>query len=309
MGTILRVDLWAASEEAPALFAAVWTEADRVDRLMSSWKPQSEISRLAPGRCSPVHPETFAVLGFSQQLCRVSGGAFDVTVGPLLRARGLYGGPVREPSPEELLQTLRNVGCSRFTLDPAVGCVRLEPGTALDLGGVAKGYALDRARDALLARGVRRAVLDLGGQLHHIGSGHRVAVLDPTDPEQLAALFTAAEVSVSTSSQSERPGHILDPATGLPASGLLGVTVTHPSGMVADALSTALFVRGRKLLPAVLEAFPEAGVILLADPGPGKKLQPQDVTVAGILRGKTAVLPPGERSERPRGARADPSPK
>jgi thiamine biosynthesis lipoprotein len=317
MGTLLRVDLWAEPDASASLFAAAWAEADRVDRLMSSWKPESEISRLAPGLCNPASPETLEVLRFSQRLCGASGGAFDVTVGPLLCLWGLYGGPARRPSDQEIDLALRRVGCSRYSIDEAQGCVRLQSGSALDLGGVAKGYALDQARAALLRLGVRRAVLDLGGQLHHIGSAHRVAVLDPTDPRQALAVFAVAEASVATSAQSERfveidgqrQGHILDPATGRPARGLLSVTVTHPSAMAADALSTALFVRGPALLPAVLASFPEAGVLLAADPGPARRLQPRHLTVAGRLQGNVALLQPGERSERPRGARAERSPK
>lgn len=293
MGTVFTVEIEAPAD--PALCALAWAEVDRVDHRMSSWKPDSEISLLVPGRCCPVHPDTLEVLRTSQQVCRHSGGAFDVTVAPLLRAWGLLGGQPALPSGPALAAARALVGCERYTLDPVRSCVRLEPGSSVDLGGIAKGWALDRARSALLDAGVRQAVLDLGGQLHHIGSGHRAVVLDPRNPDRALVAFDASGLSVSTSAQTERfveidgvrHGHILDPATGQPASGVICAAVTHPSAMIADALSTALFVRGRGGLEPLLAAYPEAGVLLL---------EPEGLTLAGTLQGPGPDLGKSERS-------------
>ena len=300
MGTLLRIELEAEPSQAPELFTDAWGEFDRVDRRMSSYRADSEIERLGSTTCCPVSADTMEVLEFSQRVCRGTDGAFDVTVAPLIDAWGFRGHPPAVPSEAELAAALAKVGCDRFRLSTSDSCVWLDEGTHVDLGGVAKGYALDLARKRLVERGVRRAVLDLGGQLHHIGTGHPVVVAHPLEPRKGFVSFSVTDASVSTSAQTEhyleidghRYGHILDPRTGHPATGMLSVTVVHPSGMVADALSTALFVGGPKLVESVLKEFPDAGLLLIREPGAAGEIRSEDVTVHGSLKLQLAAVRP-----------------
>lgn len=300
MGTLLRIELETEPSAAPQLFADAWTEIDRVDHEMSGYRADSEIERLSSSTCSPLSTESLEVLEFSQRVCRGTDGAFDITVAPLIVAWGFRGHAPVVPSEEEIAAARGKVGCDRFRLSATESCAWLDEGTHLDLGGVAKGYALDLARKSLVDRGVRRAVLDLGGQLHHIGANHSVVVANPFEPEKGIAILNVSDASVSTSAQTERfievegrrYGHILDPRTGRPASGMLSATVAHPSGMVADTLSTALFVGGPKLVDSVLEEFPDAGILLVREPVGGHEIRSEDVTVHGRLDVQLAELLP-----------------
>jgi thiamine biosynthesis lipoprotein len=211
--------------DAAALTAAVRRTYDSlrvVDSLLSTYRDDSEISRVnrgAGGGPTPVSPTFAAVLDEALRTARRSSGAFDPAGG---RWRGI-------------------------AWDPATGRVALPAGAALDFGGIAKGYALDRAALAL-AGAADSAVLSVGGQLLVLGGGpgRPVGIADPDNPLALLALLDgpAGRFSVSTSSQGEQPGHIVDPGTGRAAERARSVSVLARTGIVADAWSTALFVLG-----------------------------------------------------------------
>ncbi|MGH7671816.1 MAG: FAD:protein FMN transferase, partial [Gemmatimonadales bacterium] len=189
-----------------------------LDSLLSTYRDDSEISRINRRRRGRVAPAFAAVLGEALAVARASGGAFD--------------------------PTKRN--WKRVGFDSTRGTVRLAPGVSLDFGGIAKGYALDRA--ALALAGVAdSALLDLGGQFLWVSPRATRRLVGIADPDNSLRALAAVEMrggSVSTSSQAERPGHILDPRAGLPAGRARSVTVLAPSGMAADAWSTAFFVLG-----------------------------------------------------------------
>ena len=262
MGTYVRVtiatdDSIAMSREASRALAVF----QRVDSLMSNWTTTSEVARInreAAGASTRVHPEVGAVLEASLRLWRESGGAFDITVEPLIRAWGFLGGPRRVPTDDEIRAALARVGAQRVHYDPLTRSLRFDDaGVRIDLGGIAKGYAVDVAAESLKAHGVRDALVDLSGNMVAIGSpagagGWRIGIRDPRDRIPYIARLSITGQAISTSGQYEQfiardgrtYGHIMDPRTGRPSEGLISVTVVSPSAMECDGWDTPLFVMG-----------------------------------------------------------------
>ena len=225
MGTVLTVGAW--GPDSTAMLRALEQAYDSVrtvDSLLSTFRKDSEISRINRGAGSGE---------------RSVSATFQVVLREALRVAGLSGGAF-----DPTLRDWRRVG-----FDSARGTVHLGRGIALDFGGIAKGYALDRA--ALALEGVAdSAVLNLGGQLLVLGGNAQrvwpIGIPDPEHPLDLLALveIPSGRFSVSTSSQAEQPGHIQDPRTGRAARLARSVTVVASTAMAADAWSTAFIVLG-----------------------------------------------------------------
>jgi FAD:protein FMN transferase len=241
MGTILEIEAFGPdSGAAEAGVAAAFRSVEEVEARLSNWRPDSEISRANAGRPISLSPATWASLTRAFALARETGGAFDPTVGAVTRVDRSRARP-------------EAVGWRNARLDP--GARRLSfavAGGTIDTGGFAKGEALDRALVALRSHGVRAARLNFGGQISLFGaSGTRfrdlgtVSIAEPRlGSSRELARFRAPDGSVSTSGQSEQPGHIVDPQSGAPVTFRGSVTVFADTGTRADALSTALFVLG-----------------------------------------------------------------
>jgi high-affinity iron transporter len=277
MGTVGEVRVYAMDrpDQAPAAIEAAFAEMRTIDRLMAVQRPESDVSRMnreAATRATSVDPRVIDVLCAARRVSQLTDGAFDVTVLPVVEAWGFLEGPphrprTRPPGP---------AGWGRVDVDVVHGTVRYEtPEVGVDLGGIAKGYALDRARDVLLGRGAHAAWLDLGGNVATIGtppgaSAWRIGVRDPRHAGALLGVVEVGEASVSTSSDAERfvddadgrAGHVIDPRTGAPADALVAATVVTASGTLADALSTAAVVLGARRFEPVLARV--AGEALLA---------------------------------------------
>jgi thiamine biosynthesis lipoprotein len=242
MGTILEIEaVGRDAAAAEAGVAAAFRAADEVEARLSNWRPESEISRAnAAGGPVSLSPATWGSLTRAFALARETGGAFDPTVGAVTRADP---GRARPDA----------VGWQKARLDPRGRRLSFAvAGGAIDTGGFAKGEALDRALVALRSHGVLAARLNFGGQISLFGtSGTGLRDLDVVSIAEPRAgssrelgRFWAEDGSVSTSGQSEHPGHIVDPQTGAPVRFAGSVTVVADTGTRADALSTALFVLG-----------------------------------------------------------------
>ncbi|TBR21952.1 FAD:protein FMN transferase [bacterium] len=219
MGTLLEATLDRAAD-APALEAA-FAEVARLEGLLSTYRPDSEVSRLNAAAGSPareVSGDLWALLEASSRAWSASGGLFDPTFSSSPPARGF----------------------GRLGLDSGRRKAFLPPGARLDFGGIGKGYALDAAAAVLRAHGVRRALLNFGGQVYALGRW---------DVETPAGALTLEDASAATSGDAERPGHIVDPATGLSRRGPATATIVSPSATDADAWSTALYLGGPAALP------------------------------------------------------------
>ncbi len=244
-------------------------EVRAVDVLMSTFRPDSQVSRLnrAAGRDSmAVDPRVAEVLRAAHLMGAQSGGVFDVTVLPLMRAFGFREGD-REgkphlPTPEALHAALARVDYRAIEVDTVRDAAGLaHSGAAIDLGGIAKGYAVDRATEVLRARGVRQAVINAGGDLRVLGApgpdngdGWRVGITDPLQPGRILATLELRDQAIATSGNyehfievgEERFGHLIDPKSGSPAEPMLSATVVAPTAMQADAASTTAFLMGHE---------------------------------------------------------------
>jgi thiamine biosynthesis lipoprotein len=233
----------------------------RVDSLMSNWTESSEVTRInraAANEPVVVQPEVARVIAFALEVARESGGAFDITVEPLVRAWGFLGGTPRVPAKEEIDAALRHIGYENLRFDPETRTLRrTEDGARVDLGGIAKGYGVDVVAEVLRERGVTNALVDLSGNMVAMGdaAGHdgwTVGIRDPSEERDYLARLRLFNQAVATSGDYEqfvdedgtRYGHILDPRTGYSARGLSSVTVVADRAMACDAWATALFVLG-----------------------------------------------------------------
>jgi FAD:protein FMN transferase len=267
MGSTAEVRLTGLADPAPALDAAFAALA-RVDDAMSLWK-ESELTRLNETGGGPVSADVMAVLVGALDVASASGGAFDPTVEPFVRASGGLGGPHRALTAAERAGLLARVGFRRVHADPAGQRVALDPGTRLDFGGIAKGYASDLALLALRAAGASSGFVDLGGSsLGVFGTPLIVDIRDPEAPEAPPwAAFRAEDLAVSTSAGDQKPGHIFDPRTGEPAALVLAAIVVARTGIEADALSTAVYVLGADRGLRLLAERGAAGAVLVREAG------------------------------------------
>ena len=260
---------------------------DELEDQLSVYRDHSEVSRLnrhAPLRAVRVEAGLFELLDLARRIHDDTGGAYDIAIGSLLEAWGFFRGPRRVPPEAERRESLARGGMAQVSLDSERRAVRyLRPGVKINLGSIGKGYALDCMADRLAAsRGVRHVLIHGGsssvvarGDAHGDGRGWVVRVRHPVDTSShLAevrlrnqALGTSAATFQHLEHQGRRLGHILDPRTGWPASGVAGVSVVAPSAALADALSTAFYVGGVDLARRYCAAHPDIGAILLPEGG------------------------------------------
>ncbi|HYK41110.1 MAG TPA: FAD:protein FMN transferase [Thermoanaerobaculia bacterium] len=293
MGTTLSIRV-ESPDRARALDAseAAAREIARVEDLLSTWKPGGVLDRLnrvPAGQPIELTDEVASLLRELRAWSSRTKGAFDPTVLPLVRAWDLRG-EGRVPDETALSRALSATGWRGFALAEGAGYAsRTRSDASLDEGAWAKGYALDRARQELARASVRRATVDLGGQVMVLGAS-RVDIADPVERRRITGWLDVEDASVSTSGNSERfrlvagrrIGHILDPRTGRPAPDFGSATAVAPSGLAADILSTAFFVLGPEqglTLSGELRraGFPNEALFLIADGG-----RPRAVATPGL---------------------------
>jgi len=261
MGTKAWVTI-AGMKKVDADSAAVkaFREMYRIESVMSTWRRQSEISRLnteSNGAPFAVSRELYSLIDSSLFYAKATSGAFDVTVRPLVLLWGFQGGEPKLPSDENIVRTMARVGYGKVVLDSLRSTVTLPAGMQIDLAGVAKGYAVDRCVAVLARLGVENALVNIGGNIFAMGTapgekGWRIGIRDPKGGLETVGSLLLRDEAVATSGNYEnfveidgkRYGHIIDPRTGRPVSDVLSVTVVAPTGLASDALSTGLFVLG-----------------------------------------------------------------
>jgi thiamine biosynthesis lipoprotein len=278
MGTKAWVTIAGMSDaDAERAAQAAFREMYRIESVMSTWRPSSEISRLNAGSNGApftVSPELSSLIDSSFFYSKATAGAFDVTVRPLVRLWGFQGGTAKLPSDAEIERAMSLVGFEKVALDPARSTITLPPGMQIDLAGVAKGYAVDRCAAVIAELGVRNALVNIGGNIYAMGAppgkkGWSVGVRDPKGGLETVGTLVLRDEAVATSGNYEnfveiegkRYGHIIDPRTGRPVSRVLSVTVVAPTALASDALSTGLFVLGPDDAQAAVERL--AGVAAL----------------------------------------------
>jgi thiamine biosynthesis lipoprotein len=253
----------------------------------------------------PVEPRLYALLEEAVQISGQTDGAFDITAGPLARLWGFVERSGAMPEQQAIERALEQVGSRHVELDSAAGTVRFSrPGVELNLGGIGKGYALDRCLELLSAAGVHDVLLH-GGQSSVLASGAcvepghpdgwTIGLRNPYRPEQRIAHLHLRDRALATSGSGtqffehagRRYGHILDPRSGWPASGVLSATVVAPRAAQADALSTAFYVLGPARAAAFCAERPEIGFVLLC---PGAGHAAVEIHTAGLADGQFTTL-------------------
>ena len=274
MGAMLRIAAY--GEGAKEAIEAAFEEVARIEKIITNYDPESELSRLnaAAGEGpQEVSADLMAFLKAMRHWTDATEGAFDPTVEPVVRAWGFFDGKHRVPTDEELEALRTLVGRDRWR--PAELKVA---GAALDPGAIGKGYAVDRAVDLLKSRGIASALVDFGSTQYAIGAppgkeGWTIGVRDPLKEDGVVATVTLKDAAFSTSggyeryfeADGKRYSHILDPRTLRPAEGTASASVRCAGATAADALSTALYVLGPEAGRAMAEKLKVEALLIDAE--------------------------------------------
>ena len=255
----------------------------RLESEMSAYRPDSAVSELA--RMAGVAPvavsvDTYRVLRAGQNFGSLSAGAFDITASPLASLWGFNGAaaPMVVPSDQSVTELLKSVDYCQLILHDGTAFLPVE-GMAVDVGGIAKGYAVDRAHDYCLSTGIRDFLIDFSGNVRSAGrlsrrEGWQVGVRDPFDRSRIIGkIALPSGLAVATSGSYERFiaiagarfSHIIDPRTGYPVTGTASVTVLCTDAITADALSTSFFVSDLKGASELLKKVPATQLLIVPD--------------------------------------------
>lgn len=282
MGTPVRVELAHADRaQAARAAAAVMEEMHRIDRAMSPFKPESELSRInreAVDTAVAIGEEMFDLIGRSIAISHWSGGAFDITfssVGHLYDYRNRV-----RPSDDQLAAALPGVDYRHIVLDPQRRTIRFRrSGVRIDLGGIAKGYAVDNCIRLLRSFEVRNAMVSAGGDSRVLGDRDGrpwiIGIRDPRRADSMIAKLPLIDAAISTSGDYERyfdeagarHHHILDPRTGRSATGVRAVTVIGPDTVTTEGVSKTVFVKGLRDGLRLVESLPDVDAVVVDDTG------------------------------------------
>jgi len=282
MGTRCAVELWAEDRAAgDAAIEAVFADMRRIDAAMSTYKPDSEVSRVnATAGKGPVKisDELFALLETAQQYSALSHGVFDITyasVGYLYD----YRAHVR-PDAAAIDKALPNVDYRQLKLDPAKHTIAFgKPGMRIDLGGIGKGYAVDRGIEILKARGFAHALVNAGGDTRvigdRLGKPWVIGIRHPDRKDEVVLRIPLEDAAFSTSGDYERYfdeggvryDHIIDPKTGRSPHGVRSVTVIASTATRTDGLTKSVFIMGARDGIEFINGLDDADAIVISDDG------------------------------------------
>jgi thiamine biosynthesis lipoprotein len=256
MSSYVEVRAASASEaEARRALQAVRAEVERLEGVLSDYRPESNVSRLNTRQTDVPEPETLHLLQYAQRVCHETDGAFDVSLGPIKHLWG-FGGTPRVPAPAALDSLIRHVGCDVYAVRNG-RIAWLDDHARIDLGGIAQGFVAGRAGEVLEAHGITSYLVDMSGDIvtagrHPSGRAWRIGIQHPRAPDSLLASVALRWRAVTTSGDYEtaffaggvRYHHVFDPASGWPVRGVASVSVFSDDPIAADCYATALFVMG-----------------------------------------------------------------
>lgn len=269
------------ADQAQQAMAAAYSEMRRIEAVLSRYRRDSQIARInaRAGAAVPVNKEVYEILERAQEYARITDGAFNVTIGPLIDAWGIGAEQQRVPDDAELQPILQAVGLEHLDLSNPLEVRLTHPDAALDLGGIAKGYAIDRAVEMLAQHQITSALVNAGGDIRCIGvkpdgTPWQVGLQHPRDATKLSGIVAIDDTAIATSGDYERfflrdgvrYHHLLHPHTGRPARACQSVTILTDTAEAADVFATALFIMGPDQGLRMLEATPDLeGMIIRAD--------------------------------------------
>jgi thiamine biosynthesis lipoprotein len=282
MGTRIYVELWADNDaKGDAGIDAVMDEMRRIDNLMSHYKPESQLSQInARGAQEPVQvdAELFDLIKLSTHYSEITEGAFDITYASVGH---LYDYPHHiRPTEEQIKAALPAVNWRNMLLDPVHHTVKFEhPGMRIDLGGIGKGYAVDRGIIILQGMGFKHALVTAGGDSRIIGDrlGRPwvVGIRNPDDKNKVVTRIPLVDSAMSTSGDYERffdengirYHHIIDPRTGHSASKVRSATILGPTATQTDGMSKTAFVLGPEKALEIINRMPEYDAVFVTPDG------------------------------------------
>jgi len=290
MGTFAHIVVMAPDEATGRACIEQAFEAQKlVDQLMSYHRDDSELAEInahAFDRPVKIHDQTLAVLQKALEISARSQGAFDVTVAPRLDLQKSAAEANTPPSTEAIQKAQAKVGWDKLVLDPKEGTIRFTvPGMRIDLGGIAKGFAIDQSIRALQGHGALGGMVDIGGDIRCFGQAPAgkqhwsIGLQDPevsaddTDPKRILLVLKLTDLAITTSGHYRRftvidgkkTSHIIDPHTGQGSDRLSSVTIMARDAMTADGLATAVSVLGPEKGLELIEQTPQVEAIVIGD--------------------------------------------
>lgn len=285
MGSDFEITVVADTEEEASLFMKqAVAEIQRIERLISSWDEQSEtaeVNRQAGQQPVKVSEELFDLVSRSLALSKLTDGAFDISFAGMNKLWTFNKGVQEMPSAEELAESVERVGYEHIVLNEQHQTIFLEKeGMKIAFGAIGKGYAADKVKQLLKEQGVLAGIINASGDMttwgeQPNGEEWKVAITNPLNKSEAFALVPVSDKAVVTSGDYERYAmidgkryaHIINPKTGMPASGLISVTVFAPSAELADAIATAVFVMGAEVGVDRINQMPGVEVVVVDEYG------------------------------------------
>jgi thiamine biosynthesis lipoprotein len=280
-GVDLEIKLRGEPDKVEQAVEAAYQAVSEVDVHCNRFDKLSELAKLndtaydKPFHCGEL---LWDILMESKRYYELTGGAFDISATPFSTLWGFHRKRKTLPTPAEIAVAAKSAGLDKVRFDPKTHSVRfLVPGMTLDLGGIAKGYAVGRAAKAAAEFGVETGVINLSGNAYCFPkpfpgkSTYTVGIKNPLDKNKIIGTFSMRGSSVATSGNYERYvvinnrhyTHIMNPKTGRPVENMLSLTIVTPRAVDSDALSTSIFIKGAKFAEKVMREFPRTNILII----------------------------------------------
>ena len=260
------------------------TEITRIENLISDWKPTSQVSEVNQNAgISPikVDREVFELTQRAIKLSKLTNGAFDISFAAMDKIWKFDGSMTTMPTKEAILKSVEKVGYKNIILDSIQSTIFLKlKGMKIGFGALGEGYATDRCRDIMLAKGLKSGIVNASGDMttwgkQSNGKDWNIGITNPFHPDDVFAVVPLNEGALTTSGSYEkfvilngrRFSHIINPATGYPATGLCSVTVFGPKAEIANGFSTSLMVMGRKAGIDLINKYSDYSCVMITDGG------------------------------------------